>query len=398
MRRLGHTIVTWDEEALVHLPDEIYYSRRLSPEVLAQLSHLFAWGEDNADLWRRYPGMPEGMPIHITGNPRSDLLRPELLPFYQEEADHIRGEHGQFILVNTNFNHVNAFYAAQNLFVSPPEGGAPKFGKAGVGMTLEFAEALRDQKQAVFEAFQELIPSLHEAFPEHRIIVRPHPTEGQEVYEAIAARCSRVRVTNQGNVVPWLMGASALVHNGCTTGVEAFAMGVPAISYRPRVDERIDAGFYRLPHGVSHQCFELPSVIELLGQVFQGGAGPAEGPERRALFEHFMAAMDGPTACERIVDVVAEVAGSERGLPRTSFADRLRGWSQANGRRVVKRCKVMLPSLRERARFYRHRYPEVSVERIRDKVARFEQLIGDAAPVRVRAMAGGIFRIDPSNS
>lgn len=391
LRRLGHAIVSWDEEALVHLPDEIYYSRRLSPVALAYLSHLFAWGEENARLWRCYPGMPEGLPIHITGNPRSDLLRPGLLPFYQEEADQIRREHGNFILMNTNFNHVNAFYGAQNLFVPVPEGESPKFGKAGVGMTLEFATALRDQKQAVFEAFQDLIPALDQAFPDHNIVVRPHPTEGQDVYTEIAGRCSRVRVTNQGNVVPWLMSASALVHNGCTTGVEAFAMGVPAVSYRPRVDERIDDGFYRLPHGVSHQCFDLPSVIEVLTEVFDGRTGAADGRERRELFDHYMVALDGPTACERIVDVVESVAGSGAELPRASLADRLTGWGMANGRRAIKRWKVMLPWLWERARFYRHRYPEVSVEEVRDKVARFERLIGEEEPVRVRQMAGGIF-------
>ena len=31
MQKLGHQIVTWDEEALVHLPAAMYYSRRLSP-------------------------------------------------------------------------------------------------------------------------------------------------------------------------------------------------------------------------------------------------------------------------------------------------------------------------------------------------------------------------------
>ena len=34
MHNLGHEIVTWDEEALVHLPDETYYSRRLSPRAI----------------------------------------------------------------------------------------------------------------------------------------------------------------------------------------------------------------------------------------------------------------------------------------------------------------------------------------------------------------------------
>ncbi len=76
MRKIGHEIVTWDEEALVHLPPDTYYSRRLSPVAIQYISHLFAWGEDNAELWRRYPALPEEVPIHVTGNPRSDMLRP----------------------------------------------------------------------------------------------------------------------------------------------------------------------------------------------------------------------------------------------------------------------------------------------------------------------------------
>ena len=71
--KFGHEIVTWDEEALVHLPPETYFSRRLDPSSIRYVSHLFAWGTDNADLWRLYPHLPAGIPIHITGNPRSDM-------------------------------------------------------------------------------------------------------------------------------------------------------------------------------------------------------------------------------------------------------------------------------------------------------------------------------------
>ena len=48
--KFGHRIVTWDEEALVHLPPETYFSRRLDPKAIKYVSHLFAWGEDNAKL------------------------------------------------------------------------------------------------------------------------------------------------------------------------------------------------------------------------------------------------------------------------------------------------------------------------------------------------------------
>ena len=116
LRELGHEIVAWDEDALVHLPPETYFSRRVSPVAINYVSHLMAWGQDNAELWRQYPQLPNGIPIHITGNSRGDMLRPEMGAFYEKEVEDLRETFGNFILINTNFNHVNAFYPMRNLF------------------------------------------------------------------------------------------------------------------------------------------------------------------------------------------------------------------------------------------------------------------------------------------
>ncbi len=277
MRELGHEIVAWDEEALVHLPPEMYYSRRLSTTGMVHVSHLFAWGEDNAELWRKYPHLPPDMPIHVTGNPRGDLLRPEIGAYYSQEADVIRKAHGRFILVNTNFNHVNAFYPAQNLFqpVAGP-GDMPEFGQAARGMSRDYAEGLRDHKQAVLDDFLRLIPDLEKAFPDCTVVVRPHPTENQEIYSRIASRCTRVKVTNEGNVIPWLLAAQALIHNGCTTGVEAFAVRVPSISFRKTVNDYYDDGFYKLSNRLSHQCFNFEELQEALKRILEGRLGAVE--------------------------------------------------------------------------------------------------------------------------
>ena len=97
MRQLGYKIVAWDEEAVVHQPPAIYFSRRLSPLAIKHASHLFAWGENSAKLWRQYPDLPQGTTIHITGNPRGDLLRPEMRPFFRNEVKKIRDSFEDFI-------------------------------------------------------------------------------------------------------------------------------------------------------------------------------------------------------------------------------------------------------------------------------------------------------------
>jgi len=396
--KLGHEIVAWDEEALVHLPPDTFFSRRLSPEALANVSHLFAWGEDNAELWRQYPHLPAGMPIHITGNPRNDLLRPEIRPYYEKNVNEIRDTYGDFILINTNFNHVNAFLPGRNLFLPIEKPGEePEFGRAARGMTREYAEGLRKFKQAVFEAFQELIPALEKSFPSHTIIVRPHPTESQEVYHQIAARCERVQVTNKGNVVPWLMAARALIHNGCTTAVEAYVMRVPAISYRATIDEKYDYGFYALPNQLSHQCFDFDQIQQTLSKIIAGVLGAADGDKRLALIDHHLSGHKGPLACERIIDVLEKNMDVPSELPMPLLWERLEKWIKATKRRVWQKPISHAARSNKALEFQRHKYPEISIEEIGSRVIRFQQLLGKGPELKVEQIYPKLFRIRAQN-
>jgi len=393
-RQLGHEIVAWDEEALVHLPAETYFSRRLSPVGMEHVSHLFAWGEDNAELWRQYPHLPAGMPIHVTGNPRGDLLRPEIRTFYQKEAEQIRSTYGEFILINTNFNHVNAFYPSQNLFQLPHKPGEePQFGQAARGMTREYAEGFRDHKQAILEDFKELIPALDASFPGYTIVVRPHPTENHEIYHSIAARCQRVKVTNEGNVVPWLMATRTLIHNGCTTGVEAYAMCVPAISFRATVNDYYDDGFYRLPNRLSHQSFDFDQLRKILQDILAGQRGIVDDDETKALLDRHLAAQNGPLACERIVDVLLKIADVFSRSPGPTLPDRVKGRLKATQRRLRQGFKSYLPDSPKSRKFQRHRYPKISPQQLDARLSRFLQILGDDGKLQLEQVSHKLFKI-----
>ena len=394
MRKLGHAIVAWDEEALVHLPPETYFSRRLSPVAMAFVSHMLAWGQDNAELWQQYHHLPDGAEIHVTGNPRNDLLRPEISRYYQETVAELRKKYGDFILINTNFNHVNAFYPGLNLFLpNDKSGGELKPGRAAKGMSREYAGGLRDHKQTIFEKFQQIIPAIEKAFPKHNIVVRPHPTEDQEIYRQIAAGCERVKVTNEGNVVPWLMATRALIHNGCTTGVEAYVMGVPAISYRAAVNENYDYGFYRLPNLLSHQCFDFEELNTTLGKILAEELGAAGGDEREILARQHLAALDGPLACERIVDVCEKIVAGQSERSKPALFDRLTGYCMATMRTLKRQIKARLPRARNKPEFHLHRYPEVSLEEMQHRILRFQQVLGDSKELRVERFSDQFFRI-----
>jgi surface carbohydrate biosynthesis protein len=400
LKILGHEITAWDEEALVHMQPETYYTQRLSPVAIKYVSHLFAWGEENADLLRQYPELPANMPIHVTGNPRGDLLRPDMCGYFAREVEDLRKVYGDFILINTNFAELNAFYSSANLFLPTVKPGEePSFGAAAIGMSRKFAEGLRDYKQSIFEDFKHLIPALQKAFPDYTIVVRPHPSENHQVYREIALRCERVRVINEGNVIPWLKAARVLVHNGCTTAIEAYLAGVPTVSYQATVNEYYDNGFYRLPNFLSHQCFNYDSLVMTLKKILSGELGPVRGEDRSTLMGHYLSAQDGPLACNRIVDMLENIVNDLSRSAGPTLKSRLHGRYLTIKRRGKKNFKVFksylpfLPKSRYGLEFHRHRYPGVSIEEMQQKVRRVQDLLGLSRGLAVEQLSQDIFLI-----
>lgn len=396
MREQGHEIVAWDEEALVHLPPEHYFRRRFNDETLKYVSHLFAWGEDNVDLWRQYPRMPSSLEVHITGNPRGDLLRPELRAIYRQDARALEAQYGAFILVNTNFNPVNMYFPEGNLLVAAAkEGHQPVLSRRarGMGMSQAYAEGYDAHKRGIFEDFQRLIPQLEQAFPRFNIVVRPHPAENPQVYSDIARRCQRVHVTNEGNVVPWLMASRAMVHNGCTTGVEAFLLDVPVFSYRATVHDGYDDDFHQLPNMISRECFDFDELQAGLASALQGESD-GRGAQRQAVMQHYLAAQSGPLACERMVDVLDRIVQNRPPHAKAGIRKRLDGYYRSYKRRLKKRFRGMKSELsHNRGDFLRHRYPAIPMATMRERMRSIQKALGAPEALQLTRAHRRFFRI-----
>ena len=327
LRKLGHHIVAWDEEALVHTPPDTYFTLRLSPHTIKHVAHLFAWGEDSHDLLHQYPHLPKDLPVHITGNPRGDMLRADMRAYFDADVATLRDRYGDFILVNTNFSDVNPFIPNIGLFKPATDARKPpKFGQAGLGMSREFAEGLRDHKQAIMNGFLQMIPALAETFPDLTIVVRPHPSEKQAIYDELATKNAQIHVTHEGNIIPWLLSTRALVHNGCTTGIEAYALNVPAATYLTPLNRYYDYDFQGLPNLLSHECFNLESLHATLRQILDGDLGIPATDNQQQLFEHHLTAQTGPLAAERIVEVLENDGYRAGQPPATSVSNRAQGW------------------------------------------------------------------------
>ncbi len=393
MRLLGHEIIAWDEEALVHPPAEIYFPLRLSPVTVPMVSHLIAWGQENADLFRQYPQLPPTTPIHIVGNPRGDMLRPELRGYFDDQVAMLHQQYGEFILVNTNFIDVNPFIPGLGLFLPGTKAGeTPHFGQAGQGMTLKFATGLRDHKLSILDDFLRMLPALHQSFPDYTIVIRPHPSENHDIYNELAAPFKNIKIDNSGNIIPWLLACKAMIHNGCTTGAEAYLLRVPAISYLATFNQYYDYDFQGLPTKLSYQCFNFDELRLTLAQILSGEKAAAGGAERKTLIDHYLTAQEGPLACERLVDVLV-AAGYHRQAPLPPpTRSRICGWLKCNVRTIQKQFNMNRPGSKRQA-YHDHRFPELTVADIERRVERFRTQLNRFAAIKVTARSRHVFNI-----
>lgn len=385
LRRLGHVITAWDEEGLVYASPEVYRATKVDPGALNLPRRLFAWGEANAQAWREHPDYA-GTPISVTGNPRTDLLRPELRDYFAEEAARLRAQHGDFILINTNFSRLNNYLPGENhqrqlledgggRIVSPDD---PRLGWAR-------------HKQALFEGFLKMAPAVARRFPGHKLILRPHPSESPDIWRRVLADCPNAEVVYEGNVAAWLMAAAAMVHNGCTTAVESFLLDRPAIAYRPVVSEAFD---HPLPNGLSLEALDLEALFARLEALLgdDGTLRAAAMAERRDLVRSHVASSEGDSACARIMAGLEEVAAApEDALPFP--AARALAVATTEARLLVRRLGALKPRRLRKAAYRRHKFPRVSRDEVAGSVRRFGALLDRFEGVGVEDLGGNLFRL-----
>jgi hypothetical protein len=174
--------------------------------------------------------------------------------------------------------------------------------------------------------------------------------------------------------------------------MEAYAMGVPAVAYRATVNEYYDNGLARIPN-LSHQCFNFDELRTTLRMIFEGNLGLPDKDEKKALFGHYLAALDGPLACERIIDVLEKTLDGRSELPKPAFGDRLKGHYKTIRRNWKKQYKSLFPSEDNKPALLRHLYPGMSLKEVRTRISRFQQVLSESSNLRVDQIGKHIFRI-----
>lgn len=373
LNQTGHEILAWDEEGLLREPDPIYHRWRLSAVAMRRIACLTTWGEDNARAFRSFSGY-SNTPIKVTGNPRIDLLRPELRDFYRPQADAIGERYGDFILINTNFSKVNHYYEELGELKQAAEG-------KNSAKTDPYDAGKGRHKLAIFESFLKMLPAFCEAFADHTVILRPHPSESHQTWLDIAQKHPNLIITNEGNVHPWLMAAKVVVANGCTTLVESAILGTAGVNYEPVTVDEYD---FPITRDVSRRVFTLEELLTTVRAIVDGQMGPLDDATRKAAMAPHIAALEGRLAADRVVDALDEAGYRDKQPAAPPLQDQLSGWLHTQLRTAEKLINMRRPGHRNNISLHDHRYPGISAEEMLGVIGRFSKLLNRFDGLKVK--------------
>lgn len=382
-RACGHRVVLWDEEGLVWASREVYWKTKIDGATLNAPELLIAWGDDNARAWTEHPDYA-GPPVLALGNPRADLLKPRLRELFEAEVADITAAHGRFILINTNFSRVNHLQPRQNRHLKWLREQRPDDPRGG------FAA----HKYELFQAFCALVPELARRLPGVRLVVRPHPSEQRQTWEHLVAGFANVSVAQHGNVVAWLLASDGLIHNGCTTAVEAYQLGRPALAFQPVLSDRYD---HPLPNGVSLPACDLDGVVAWAERASRDPATlfadqAADGA--RDLMVRALAGLDqDELAGERILKALEPLLAQ----PSTAPAGAQR-WTPVflAVRRLLRLLEQRVPGTANYRPYLAHMFPDVDRVEVVRRCSQMASCLGLASAPCVRELETNVFRLDPT--
>lgn len=307
LKEQGMLCAVIDEEGFVQTRNETQRALRYSQETLDAVDRVFYNGKAEYDLLNKFYKINPEKGI-ITGNPRFDFYKPGLREYYRQDAEKLRKQYGPYILITSRFGNVTPARDTNYLdFVRNTR-------RIQSEDQLDIFRAFYEHSKQIYSKLLDLVPKLAKAFSRYKIVIRPHPSETPDYWRKAGEGCSNVTVTSAGPIGPWVLGAEAVLHNGCTTGLEAFLMCRPVYAYTPVHSDEFDL---KLPNKVSMAFEDDDSLIRSMNaQLLNPTISNDNEVEKNEYIRYFMNNSDGGDASREIADQLVLLANK---LPMAGF-------------------------------------------------------------------------------
>lgn len=265
LKKSGHEIAAWDEEAFV-IPKKFNFlvNLRILEENLKLIDYFFTWGKRENNYLKSKFKNHEKL-FYDTGNARIDVLKKKNLQLLAEDKNKILNEHGKFILFLSNFGfHNNTLHdKKKNFLYSLKSKGLLKANTPDYNF---FKNEVIYEKRNLNQ-LPKFIKSFSKNFPNKKLIIKPHPTEKIQVYLDMIKGLENVIVVtdNERSNLAWILASEILISVNCTSSVESYLMKKININFIQFNNNHHD--FY-LPKKLSINIFNSKNMIIFLKKFY----------------------------------------------------------------------------------------------------------------------------------
>lgn len=214
-------------------------------------NHAFNIGKDIFDTMSQN--------IVKTGWPSIDLFREENEKIFDTKVNQIKNKYGEFILFSSAFSFnsrkmINDFYQVKKNDIWDHV-------RNNLDANMHWAELTLKEFEMNIEALREI--DKDETCPQ--IIVRPHPGEDHYEWKKISKSLKNIKIIYEGDIIPWVYSARALLHRGCASSIQAYITG-KAIGYPIFTKDSIKKA---LPYELSEKLYNVEDIIEFCKRNIQ---------------------------------------------------------------------------------------------------------------------------------
>lgn len=231
----GFGVVSFDEEATSFWDPIAFAKRRVDDKSASMIDVLYSWGK-----WHNIAIQNSALDLKKVsgvGHPRFEVYQDKYNALYRDQIDYINSKYDRFVLINTNITEVDWSEEAFLQRIKELEFKRKKVardidgGFGDIGLMKLKSEARKRafiDQVTISQIFKKI--AIERGAGDIKVVMRPKPSVVPAKLEAYAKDLGfQGLVDGRFSIVPWLKSCSAVLHHGCTTGIEAALAGKPAV-------------------------------------------------------------------------------------------------------------------------------------------------------------------------
>lgn len=209
-----------DVEGLIYSTPKTYLNIRANKWILDNIDLVFIWGENQRKLIESQSQIQENKVV--VGSPKFDICELEKRNNKKTNSQ----LYARKILINTRFASTNGFSKDNNI---------ENLKNLGVLKTeediIEYNKSMKSE-MLIFNEFLSFL-EISAVNKDFLITIRPHPAENPQLYEDITSKFKNVIIDKDSDLRLQILSHDCVIHDGCTTAIEARALNKPVFGLRP---------------------------------------------------------------------------------------------------------------------------------------------------------------------